>query len=87
MFARKMPILFSSLKLHENLHNNDIGNEVYICCEIATMTNKGKKWYILAKIKHFKSLKQIQVVEHKVYIWQWSWEDKSFYIIEWGSRQ
>jgi hypothetical protein len=56
-------------KVTRDLHNNDIGNEVYICCEIATMTNEGKKKnYILAKSKHFKSPKQIQVAEHKMYI-------------------
>jgi hypothetical protein len=42
MFARRTLVLFSSPKLQKELHNNDIQNEVYICCEIATMTNEGK---------------------------------------------
>ncbi len=50
------------------MHNKDIGNEVYICCEIATMKNEGKKEYILAELKHFKSPKQLQVAEHKMYV-------------------
>jgi hypothetical protein len=53
MFARRTPILSSSLKLHENLHNNDIGNEVYICCEIATMTNEGEILIYIGKNKTF----------------------------------
>jgi hypothetical protein len=35
-------VLFLGPKLQENLDNNDIGNKVYVCSEIATMTNEGK---------------------------------------------
>jgi len=56
--------LFLGPKLQKNLNNNDIGNEVYLCSKVAIMTNE---IYILEKLKHFKSPKQIQVVEHKVY--------------------
>jgi hypothetical protein len=36
MFVGRTLILSLGPKLQENLQNNDIGNEVYICCEIAT---------------------------------------------------
>jgi hypothetical protein len=42
MFVGRTLILSLGPKLQENLQNNDIGNEVYICCEIATMKNEGK---------------------------------------------
>jgi hypothetical protein len=51
MFVRRTLVLSSSPKLQENLHNNDIGNEVYICCEIATMTNEGKNRIHIGRIK------------------------------------
>jgi hypothetical protein len=56
MFVGRTLVLFSSPKLQKNMHNNDVRNDVYICCEIATM--KEKKNYILEKLKHFKSPKK-----------------------------
>jgi hypothetical protein len=40
------------------LHNNDIGNEVYICCETATMTNEGKNRIYIGKTKTFQIIKK-----------------------------
>jgi hypothetical protein len=57
MFFGKMLALFPGPKLQENLHNNDIGNEIYICCEIATMTNEGKNKIHVGKTKTFQITK------------------------------
>jgi hypothetical protein len=53
MFVGSTLVLFSGPKLQKNMHNNDIGNEVYICCEIVTMTNEGKNRIYIGKTKTF----------------------------------
>jgi hypothetical protein len=42
MFVGRTLVLFLGPKLQENLDNNDIGNEDYICWLIATMKNEEK---------------------------------------------
>jgi hypothetical protein len=44
MYVGRTLVLFSGPKLQKNLDNNDIGNEVYVCSEIAIMKNEGKKY-------------------------------------------
>jgi hypothetical protein len=56
MFVGRTLVLSLGPKLLKNLHNNDIGNEVYIWCEIATMTNEGNIY--IGKTKTFQITKK-----------------------------
>jgi hypothetical protein len=57
MFFGRMLVLSSCPKLQKNLHKNDIGNEIYICCEIATMASEGKNKIRIGKTKTFQITK------------------------------
>jgi hypothetical protein len=59
MFVGRTLVLFFGPKLQKNLDNNNIGNEVYICCEIATMKNEGTNIMYIGKTKTFQITKTI----------------------------
>jgi hypothetical protein len=61
IFVGRMLVLSLGAKLQKNLDNNNIGNEVYICCEIATMKNEGKNIMYIGKTKTFQITKTVTI--------------------------